>query len=433
MSVPPSVPTGPTKGKGHKSPTNNGSPPPPSSGGTRSPPSPAGNGHVAPNGGHAVDGSGTHWVATWTSMQQQVEPGNMPPSPFSGSSVFRDATIRQTVHVSIGASRIRVQISNVFGSSPLPISAATVALTAGNRAGVNGIETNTLQALTFGGSASTTVAAGSTVYSDPVGISVKPASMLSISLFSQAGQSGSHITGHPGSRTTSWMQSGNHVNASTVSGAKTEHWYWLSAVEAWAPASDGALMILGDSITDGRGSTDNANNRWPDLLVARLQKNGHGNIGVNNQAAGGNAVLRGGLGPPLLQRYKRDALQQQGVKWVLVFEGVNDIGASGSAEQLISAFTTIVKDCKAAGLKVFGATIPPFKGNSYSSSAHEATREKVNHWILTSKTYDAVVDFSKMISQGDALGSRYNSGDGLHPSVAGYQAMADGFPLDIFK
>src|SRR5690606_36211017 len=191
--------------------------------------------------------------------------------------------------------------------------------------------------------------------------------MISVSLYLASGQAGNQITGHPGSRTTSWMQSGNQVNAANVNGGKTVHWYFVSVVEAWSPKDTSALVILGDSITDGRGSDDDKNNRWPDLLLARMLKNGYTTIGVNNQAAGGNCVLSQCLGPSLVSRYKRDALDQQGVKYVMIFEGVNDIGNGGSdagsqqriGDQLISASTQISRDAKAKGLLVFAPTITP--------------------------------------------------------------------------
>lgn len=254
------------------------------------------------------------------------------------------------------------------------------------------------------------------------------------------------------------MVSGNKAADATITGGKdTKHWYFLSAVEAWKPAtgtgtnpSSSAFVILGDSITDGRGSTDDGNNRWPDLLLARMAKAGINHIGVNNQAAGGNAVLNGGLGPTLLSRYKRDALQQQGVKYVMIFEGVNDIGGgsadaktqNGIGNRLIEAYKTIARDCKAQGIKVIAGTITPFGGNgqSYSNPERERTRVKVNQWMLDNagegKTFDAVVDFGKIIGDPNAKGQlarQYDGGDHLHPNVAGYQAMADGFPLDFFK
>lgn len=192
--------------------------------------------------------------------------------------------------------------------------------------------------------------------------------------------------------------------------------------------------------------------RWPDLVLANMQKNAPtSNIGVNNQAAGGNCVLSGGLGPTLLSRYTRDSITQQGVKYVMIFEGVNDIGGGGADQStqtqignnLISAFKQIATDAHKAGLLVFAATITPFCApgfstakQSYSSSVREATRQKVNNWIMTSGTFDAVIDFDKIVHDPSAvsqLASKYNSGDYLHPNDAGYQAIADAFPLTIFK
>jgi lysophospholipase L1-like esterase len=348
--------------------------------------------------------------------------------------------LRQTLHVSIGAERLRIQISNTFGGSDLPITAASIALPAGGKAGVAGIDTATLKPLTFNnGSASITIPRGQVAYTDPIDFKVAPQTNIAVSIYSQAGQSGNSITGHPGSRTTSWMQSGNRVSAATLSGSNTKHWYFLSAVEAWSPPTTHAFVILGDSITDGRGSTDDANNRWPDLLLARMQKAGNlSHIGVNNQAAGGNTVLSGGLGPYLLSRYKRDALQVAGVKYVMIFEGVNDIGGGGTdvGSRLQQAFQQIVTDCKAAGIKTIGGTITAFGGNSYYSAAREQTRVKVNEWILKSGVFDATVDFAALIGDPTAksqLAKQYDTGDHLHPNVAGFQAMADGFPLGFFS
>ncbi|KAI0007577.1 SGNH hydrolase-type esterase domain-containing protein [Xylariaceae sp. FL0662B] len=390
----------------------------------------------------------SHWVATWTSMQQLVEPNNLPPSPFSGSAAFQDATLRQTLHVSIGAERLRFQISNAFGGSDLPITEVSVALPTGGKAGANDIDTATLKALTFNGSSSVTIPTGEVVYTDPVDFKVEPQSMVTVTLYSQTGQSGSSITGHPGSRTTSWMQQGNHLNASAVTGASTAHWYFLSAVEAWAPQTTSALVILGDSLTDGRGSTDNANNRWPDLLLARMQEESITNIAVCNQAAGGNAVLTGGLGPPLVERYQRDLLATAGVKYALIFEGVNDIGGASTdtatqtriGSGLTSAFQTIASDAKAAGLTVFGATITPFGGGggqAYSDPARDQTRQTVNEWILGGGdgSFGAAVDFALALADpanAANLAAQYDGGDHLHPNVAGYQAIADAFPLDVF-
>jgi lysophospholipase L1-like esterase len=288
-----------------------------------------------------------------------------------------------------------------------------------------------------GGKTSFTVPRGQIVVSDEIPFETKSQQMVTVSLYSQAGQSGSSITGHPGSRTTSYFTAGNHVNSTTISGTKSVHWYFVSAIHVNAPASSNALVIIGDSITDGRGSTDDKNNRWPDLVLARLQSSNHTNVAVNNQAAGGNCVLSQCLGPSVVSRYKRDALDQPGIKYLMLFEGVNDIGNSNAnvAQQLISAFKTIISDAKKAGLVTIGGTITPFGGSSYAGAAKEEARKTVNAWIKTKGNFDHVVDFAAAVeSKSDPakLDSKYNGGDSLHPNVAGYQAMADAFPLDIF-
>ncbi len=174
---------------------------------------------------------------------------------------MKDATLRQTFHISMGTDRLRIQISNTFGGSDLPITAATIAFPTGGKAGVSGVDASTIKPLTFSGAESIRIPRGQVAYTDPIDFKVPAQTMITVSLYSQAGQSGSSITGHPGSRTTSWFQAGNRVKDATMSGTSTKHWYFASAVEAWAPANAGAFIILGDSITDGRGSTDDANNR----------------------------------------------------------------------------------------------------------------------------------------------------------------------------
>ncbi|KAL6712561.1 hypothetical protein ACN47E_000438 [Coniothyrium glycines] len=386
---------------------------------------------------------GYHWVNTWTSMPQLVESSNMPPSPFSSGNVLKDATLRQTLHMSVGASRIKITISNVFGGSDLLITAGSVGLPTAGAAGVNSMQASPLAAITVGGKGSFTVPKGQSVTSDEVLFDVKPQSMLTVSLYSQQGQSGSSITGHPGSRTTSWFVSGNKVNATSFSGTSSVHWYFVSSVQALVPADTHALIILGDSITDGRGSDDNKNNRWPDLVLKRLQSSNYSNVAVCNQAAGGNTVLSGGLGPPLLTRYKRDAIDQPGVKWVMIFEGVNDIGSGANnagtqtsvGDQLIKAFTQIVADAKKVGYVTIGGTIMPFGRNSYQGTEREKTRLRVNKWILESGTFDHTVDLASIVASKSnvaQLDTKYDGGDGLHPNVAGYQAVADAFPIDIF-
>jgi len=209
----------------------------------------------------------------------------------------------------------------------------------------------------------------------------------------------------------------------------------VSAVHALVPSTSSTLIVIGDSITDGRGSDDNKNNRWPDLLLARMQSTNLTNVAIGNQAAGGNCVLSQCLGPSAMSRYKRDALEQPGVKYLMLFEGVNDIGNGASASSLINGFKTILADAKKAGLTTIGGTITPFGGNSYYSAAHESARKSLNDWIKTKGNFDYVADFAAAIenkADPTKMDAKYNGGDGLHPNVAGYQAMANAFPLEAF-
>lgn len=338
--------------------------------------------------------------------------------------------------MTVRSPKIKIAISNTFGGSDLPITAASVGLPAGGVAGVSEIEASPLVAITVGGKSSFTVPKGQVVVSDEIAFEVKAQQNIAVSLYIQAGQSGSSITGHPGSRTTSWFVKGNEVNSTAISnGASSAHWYFVSAVHASVPSTTSGMIIIGDSITDGRGSDDNKNNRWPDLLLARLQTTNHTNIAIGNQAAGGNAVLSGGLGPTALSRYKRDALEQPGVKYVMIFEGVNDLGGGASASALTNAYKQITADAKKAGFVTIGGTITPFGGNSYFTAAHDQARTQVNDFTKTKGNFDFVVDFAGAIedkADPTKMDSRYNGGDGLHPNVVGYQTMADAFPLNVF-
>lgn len=395
-----------------------------------------------------------HWIDTWTSMPQLTEPANLPPAPFNQTNlVFSNSTIRQTVHVSVGAQQIRLRISNAFGTTNLPITAVTVALPANGAAGSSAIQPSTLQTVTFSNSASFTIPNGALAVSDPINFLVQPQSILTVSIYLAQGQQSNYITSHPGSRTTSWFSFGNNVNDTDITGSSRQsavHWYFLSAVEAWVSQSSSTFAIVGDSITDGRGSDTDKNNRWPDLVLARMQKNAiTSNIAVVNQAAGGNRILQDGLGPNALGRIDRDVLAQSGVKYAMIFEGVNDIGTADTTtavqklvgDQLISAFEQIIMRVHTFGIPIFAATITPFgapnsSDQPYSDPTREATRQRVNTWILNSGAFDAVIDFDKIVRDPNIpsqLSSKYNSGDYLHPNVAGYHAIADAFPLNIFS
>ncbi|KAJ4311173.1 hypothetical protein N0V94_008083 [Neodidymelliopsis sp. IMI 364377] len=412
--------------------------------------------------GNAVDStirpnpSNGHWIDAWASMPQLTEPANLPPAPFNQTgAVFVNSTIRQTLYMTTEASQIRIKISNVFGGSNLPITAVTIALPVNNTAGIHQIQAKTLQKVTFSGKDSISIPNGALAVSDPLNFPIKAQQVVTVTAYLSTGQTTNSITSHPGSRTTSWWQFGNAVNAAQldIQDATTQsaaHWYFLSSIEAWAPKAAGSLLIVGDSITDGRGSETNKNNRWPDLLLARLQKNAATKqISIGNLAAGGNRILADGLGPNAFGRIDRDVLAHPGVKYAMIFEGVNDIGSAAATtdaqsaiyDSLVQAYKQMATLIHAHGIPVFGATITPFSapsnftGQPYSSPVREATRQKINDFIRNSGTFDAVADFDKFLADPkipSQLAPQYDSGDYLHPGVPGYQHLADEFPVEIF-
>jgi lysophospholipase L1-like esterase len=328
-----------------------------------------------------------------------------------------------------------VQFSNTYGSSPVTINAAHIAVSTG----AGSIDPATDKALSFKGASLITIPAGEAVYSDALNFNVKPLSNLAVSIY--FGQTSSDVTGHPGSRTTSYIQSGNTVTATDMtSAAKTDHWYILSGVDLLLDDSYATVVTLGDSITDGRGSTTNANNRWPDNLARRLQADPNtAKIGVLNQGIGGNAVVSGGLGPTALKRFEHDVCQQNGVRWVIILEGVNDIGGSRSqkvAGDLIAAYEQFIDKAHAHNILVYGVPILPFGGSFYDSKDHETSRQTVNKWIRTSGKFDAVIDLDAAVrdpANPTKLLPEYDCGDHLHLSVAGYRKMAEAIDLDLFK
>ena len=394
--------------------------------------------------------TGKAWVNTWTSMPQLTEPHNMPPPPFTGTDVvLADSTLRQTVRTSVGGRQLRLRVSNAFGGTALPVTAVTVALPAGGQAGVSAIRPGTSRPVTFNGRASVVVPVGAQMVSDPVAFDLAPRSILTVTMYLADGQASTNITSHPGSRTTSHLLRGNHVAAEDLPGSTpTDHWYFLSGVEVLAGGGTAAAVMLGDSLTDGRGSTTNQNNRWPDRLLDRLQVDHRtADIAILNQAAGGNRVLNDGLGPNALARLDRDVLAQSGVEWLVVFEGVNDIGTAAAtetaqkqvADDLIAAYEQIVVRAHAKGIRVYGATLLPFGGNTgYDDPAghREAARGLVNDWIRTSHVFDAVIDFDLVTRDPAAprqLRAEFDDGDHLHLNPTGYQALADAVPARLFR
>jgi lysophospholipase L1-like esterase len=373
----------------------------------------------------------------------------MPPAPFTQDHrVLADATVRQTVHVSTGGQHLRLRFSNAFGGAALPITSVSVALPLGEQAGVSGIRPGSSRPVTFGGRSSVVVPVGAQMVSDPLDFDLEPGSNLTVTTYLAEGQASNDITSHPGSRTTSYLQAGNHVGDEDLPGATaTNHWYFLSGVETWSEAATAAAVMLGDSLTDGRGSTTNMNNRWPDQLLKRLQSHGStADIAILNQAAGGNRVLNDGLGPNALARLDRDVLAQSGVQWLLVFEGINDIGTAEPTPaaqkqvtaDLIAAYDQFVVRAHAQGIRVYGATLTPFGGNALYDDAdgsREAARQSVNQWIRTSGRFDGVVDFDRAArdpQQPSRLLPTIDDGDHLHLNPAGYQLLADAVPARLF-
>lgn len=381
--------------------------------------------------------TGKNWVGTWASSPQLVDKGSAPPEPG-----FTNSTLRQIVHVSVGGEQIRVRFSNAFGTSPLTITSAHVAVSAGGSA----LKSESDKTLTFNNQPSVTIPPGALMVSDPLNFVLAPLSDLTITIHLNSAPDS--ITTHPGSRETSYLQSGDLVSAADLpAAAHTDHWYFLNGVDVLAPSAGAAIVTLGDSITDGRGSTTNGNDRWPDDLARRLQADKHTkDISVLNHGIGGNRLLHDGLGPNALARFNRDVLAQTGVRWLIVFEGVNDIGTRAqasrrneqpaSAEDIIAAYQQIIDRAHAHNIRVYGATITPFAGSFYDNPDAQEVWTKVNQWIRTSGKFDAVIDFAAVASNPanpSHLKAADDSGDHLHPGSAGYKAMSDSIDLKLFR
>lgn len=350
---------------------------------------------------------------------------------------------------------IRIRLSNQFGLEILHISRAVIAVTRPHDSvapgGSPSILKDTAQQVLFDGEQPVLVPGGSHVVSDSAKFPIKAGQILSISIFFQKGQNSQHITSHPGSRTDSWLCYGDQSMAPELSGSELQastHWYFLSGVEIRVDAAHhGTLVLLGDSITDGRCSTDNANNRWPDFLFDRMQQHPFAqNISIINQAVGGGRVLQDGKGPSLLSRLDRDTIAQPGRRYILVFHGVNDLGTADSdpaslrevTKSLMKAYRQIVSRCHAHGLHVLGATIGPMGGNEPYGTCElrERARQELNDWIRKSCIFDALVDFDHVLrstKDSSRLKEEYHSGDHLHPNVVAFEAMAAAFPLDVFE
>jgi lysophospholipase L1-like esterase len=400
---------------------------------------------VAPSG--AVAQSGERWIGTWSAS---------PVAPFGASSAanlrdpqFENQTVRDVVHTTIGGSRVRIRLSNLFGSQPLVVGAAHVAIRDKGPAVVAATD----RALTFGGRRTVTIPAGAIALSDAAPLDVPAGGDLAVSLYFPVATAMTSV--HRSAFQTSYVANGNATGAASLESPKTiATWPFLTGVDVASRTSPGAIVALGDSITDGSNSTPDTNRRWPDVLAARLRV-AKRDVAVLNQGIGGNRLLHDGageygaaFGPNALARFDRDVLSQAGARWVIVLLGINDIGHPGanaplseevSADDLIAGLRQLVERAHEKGLRIYGATITPFEGitwDGWFTPEKEAKRQAVNRWIRTGGAFDGVIDFEKAVrdpSHPTRMLAAFDSGDHLHPNDAGLEAMGRAVDIGPFR
>jgi len=383
-----------------------------------------------------------HWVATWAASPQAPRAA-APGRAAQGPSGFNNQTVRMVVRTSIAGRRARVQLSNAFGTTPLKIGAAHVALRE-SRDKESAIVPASDHALTFSGKASFTIPPGAEIISDPLNLDVPKLGDLVISVY-VPGEVPAPTTHGTGLHTTYISTAGDFTAAPSIADAtKSQAWYLISSVDVVAPPDTRLVVAYGDSITDGATSTPDTDSSWPSQLAQRLLGNkATTNVAIVNQGISGNRVLSDGAGVSALARFDRDVLAQPGVQWLIIMEGINDIGlgakaagdAAVTADDLIAAHKQMIERAHMRGIKVIGATLTPFAGAAYYSDEGEAIRVALNDWIRTGKAYDAVIDFDAATRDPDnpkQIRPAYNIRDHLHPNDAGYKAMADAFDLSMF-
>jgi lysophospholipase L1-like esterase len=368
------------------------------------------------------------WVGTWTAP------------PDSAGPALKPGTVRQIVRSSAGGSRVRIRLSNLFGSAPLTIDNAGIAV----RSSGADIRAGSDHALTFKGSPAVTIAPGQAVLSDDIRMDVAPLQELAVSLYLPAGAARSTV--HGVGMQTAYIAPGSDSSRAAVfpPASRDDSRYFLTDVEVAAEAGARAIAVVGDSIADGVGSTLDRNARWPDVLAEKLgQGSAHPPVAVLNAGIAGNRILNDAaepfVGPSVLSRFERDALDKPGVRWIVLAQGINDITASDmlkdpaqhvSADQVIGGMRSLIQRAHGRGLKVWGATLLPLAGVEppfIHSAEGEAKRQAINAWIRTSGEFDAVFDADQLMrdpAQPNRLLPRFDSGDHLHPNDAGYQVMA---------
>jgi lysophospholipase L1-like esterase len=395
----------------------------------------------------AQQADSNRWVATWTTAQLltraalPVTPAGPAGGPTQsiGTRGFSNQTVRMIARVSIGGKRLRIKLANAFGSAPVALGAAHVALRSKGSEIVPGSD----RTVTFGGKLGCNVGPGMVILSDPVDLAFPALADLAVSLHFP-GETGPPTTHATGLHTTYISKEGDVTGAALiVDPITTQSYYYLAGIDVLAPAGASLIVALGDSITDGSRSTPDTDHSWPALFAARLAaRKDTANLAVANMGIGGNRLLRDGTGASALARFDRDVLSQSGVKWLVLLEGINDTGRgatvpaeAATAEELIFAHKQIIERAHAHGIKVVGATLTPYEGATYFREEGEAVRQALNAWIRSRGAYDAVADFDAATrdkANPRRIRAEFDPGDHLHPNDAGYQAMADAIDVAIF-